>query len=458
MAQSDANTVGRFFAGLAAAASVLLAAAVLLSQTTIQREIIYTSPLSAPSAVGPDDVVAPVSPLEIRATIGQARGAVAAGVIRAVEAVPEVPWDDNGLARVAIDLAQMRLDEGRDRYVVDLPDGRLAVLTLRPFVQRHIEEVVTSQSEPGEALAAIEPSTGRVVALVDDHSADEVGDGLSRRSYALAASTFKVITGAALLAEGVAEPETEVCFHGGSRGFDEDDLTPDEAADTQCLSLVDAMAWSANLVFARLADRHLSPDVLQSYADAFGFNARIPFEAAVERSVARIPTERLGFTRAAAGFHNTWMSPLHGAMVQAAIANGGVMMVPTLVETIEDADGTIVYEHQPTVWRQPITAETAELLTTVLSETARSGTARADFSNRSGWPPRVLVYGKTGTLSNRPPGATVDPDPYYIFRWFTGFARYHDDAVAVGALVVNTPRWHIKGTFLASEAVLTSLL
>lgn len=458
MAQSDSNTLGRFFAGLAAAASVLLAAAVLLSQTTVEREIIYTSPIAAPSSGEPEQLEVRVSPLEVRAAVAQGRAAVAAGCLRAAEAVPEVPWNEYGLAQVPITPEMIRFDAARERYVADLDDGRLAILTLRPYVQDRLQGVLDAYPEPGEAVVAIDPATGRVIALVDDSDADDIGPGLARHSNALAASTFKVITGAALLAEGVAEPSTEVCFSGGSSGFDESDLTPNEAEDTQCLSLTSAMAWSANLVFARLADRHLTPDTLQGYAEAFGFNMRIPFEMPLERSIARIPTDRLGFTRAAAGFYNTWMSPLHGAMIQAAIANDGRMLVPTIVERIEDADGAVVYTHQPTIWREPIDAETAQTLSAVQADTCRSGTARADFGNRDGWPPRVQVFGKTGTLSNRSPDSTTEPDPLYVYRWFTGHASYEDAEVAVGALVINTPRWHIKGTYLASEAVLASLL
>ena len=69
-----------------------------------------------------------------------------------------------------------------------------------------------------------------------------------------------------------------------------------------------------------------------------------------------------------------------------------------------------------------------------------------------------MVFGKTGTLSNREPGSGVEPDPLYVYRWFTGFAEYEDAQVAVAGLVINTARWHIKGTYLASEAVLASLL
>lgn len=458
MATSEKQTIGRITAALAAAGSVLLAATVIFGQTRPDREVIYGPPVTAPGAVIQEESVPVLSPLEIRSAVGEAMAVVAGGVLNANAEVPEVPWNEFGLARVAIAWEDVRLDADRDRYVVDLDDGRVAILTLRPYVQNRLSELVSRFDEPSESVVSIDPSTGRILALVDDFSDEGLGAGGARSAHAYAASTFKVITGAALLSAGVADPDTSVCFSGGSSGFELEDLTPNAERDDQCLTLTQAMAWSANLVFARLADRHLTPDALQDMADAFGFNARIPFEMELDRSRATIPSDRLGFTRSAAGFHNSWMSPLHGALIQGAISNQGRMMVPTIVERIEDASGTVVYEHEPYVWREPISASVAATLSDVQSETCRSGTARADFGQRDGWPGRVRVFGKTGTLSNRDPNESEDPNPLYMYRWFTGHAVHEDQTVAVSALVINTPRWWIKGTYLASEAVLSSLL
>ena len=458
MPNSERQAMSRLVAAMAAAGSVVLAAIVIFTHTQPEPEVEYGPSVTAPGPVPLHDGAPALSPLEVRAAVGEAIAVTAAGVINARAELPAVPWNEFGLARVAIRWDAVQFDPARDRYIADLADGRTAILTLRPYIQNRLTELVERFDEPGEAVVAIDPGTGRVLALVDDGANAEIAVGMARSSQAYAASTFKVITAAALLTAGVATPDSSVCFSGGSSSFDIDDLTPNADTDNQCLTLTDAMAWSANLVFARLADRHLTPEALQAQAEAFGFNARIPFEMDLDRSRVTIPEDRLGFTRAAAGFHNSWMSPLHGAMIQASIANGGRMMVPTIVERIEDTNGVVVYEHDPFVWREAVGADVAGDLTEVQRDTCRSGTARADFSQRDGWPSRVRVFGKTGTLSNRESGASDDPDPLYMYRWFTGHAYYEDQSVAVGALVINTPRWWIKGTYLGSEAVLASLL
>ncbi|MCB9521254.1 MAG: penicillin-binding protein [Myxococcales bacterium] len=447
------HTRGRIVAGLAAASSIALTAGVLVAGSPLHRAQ-YTATIAAPGSVtAAEDLPAPVSPLEIRAAVAAARGGLWDAVDGARASLPEVPWDEHGLSHVELAREWIRYDDTRELYVADLPDGRLAVLTLSPRIQRRVESILQRFAEPGEALVAIEPTTGRVVALVDDSSADAVGPGLALRAAAYAASTFKLVTSNALLEQGETTPSSETCFSGGGSGFSESDLELHPDTDTQCLSLVGAMAWSANLYFGRRADAFLTPDALRQSAEAVGFETWIPFELPVERSHLDIPSDRLGFARAAAGFSGTTMSPFHGALIQAAVANGGMMMVPTLVDRIEEPDGTVVYTHRPFAWRTPFTPERASTLREIQADTCVSGTARADFARRDGWPSSIQVWGKTGTLSNSLPDGTA-VDPAYIYRWFTGFGGRGEDVLAVGGLVVNTAEWWIKGTYLGSEAIL----
>jgi len=235
-------------------------------------------------------------------------------------------------------------------------------------------------------------------------------------------------------------------------------LTQLDATETSgnCETLTEAMSRSSNLVFGRLADRHLTPEVLQRYADAFGYNRSIPFEMPLERSRAVIPTDsRLEFGRSAAGFRHTWLTPLHGAMIQAAIANDGVMMVPTIVDRIEDRQGEILYEHGPVEWRTVLSTEAADQVEITLGRTCTHGTARNFFAERDGWPADIRVYGKTGTLSNRPVEGP-EPNPLHTFTWFTGYTPYQGGHLAVAGLVVNEPTWWIKGSYLAAESLLAT--
>lgn len=397
----------------------------------------------------------PPTVLQILSAQIAALDAIGDSVEAAIDACPEVPWGRFGLSNVEITDESIRYDSQRERYVSTLDDGRTAILTLEHSIQRRVEAAMRRADEPGEATIVMDPQTGRILAMADDGT-EEHGRGLSRRSYAWAASIFKMITAASLFEHSSITPTTQTCYFGGGDGFNEAMLRDNPQTDTMCVSFQRAMALSANVVFGKLADRHLSAEKLTNTAERFGFNSTIPFEMPVEASPIRLPEERLDFSMAAAGFRHSRLSPLHGAMIQAAIANKGVMMVPALVESIEDEEGNIVWTHSPVVWREVATEQEAARLREVQATTCTTGTARADFSSRPGWPASVRVWGKTGTLLNRRLDGSLPPSPL-TYRWFTGIANRGEREIAVSSLVVQNPTWQIRGTYLASEAVLGAL-
>ncbi|MFT4702475.1 MAG: peptidoglycan glycosyltransferase [Bradymonadia bacterium] len=441
---------------VAALACIAFGARTLIAQTQTrpQRSIVYTTSVPAPLTLTADDDLSQPDPLVVIASVQSAQAIVLRGFEAALVTVPAVPWNHHGLARTFIDLDAMRFDEARELYVVDLDNGEVAILTLNPRLQDRLVSTLARYEEPAEGVVALDPATGAVLAIVDDGAAS-IGEGaFTREARTYAASTFKVMTAAALFDAGAVTPQTTRCYSGGSRGFDIAALQRAYTEDDSCLTMTEAMGWSTNLVFAQLADQHLTPASLQEMAERFGFNADIPFEAPIGRSVVELPVDdRLEFARAAAGFRHSMMSPLHGALIQAAIANDGEMMVPTLVASIEREDGSVRYTHRPTMWRRSVSPVVAGQLETAQSTTCRIGTARSDFSQRDGWPDDVSVFGKTGTLSNRA-GDGSAPDPLYLYRWFTGVGSAGDRQVAVAGLTVTTELWWIKGTYLASEAVL----
>lgn len=436
----------------AIAGAALLISALILVQGVRPSHTAFTLTLPAP----PDTTLSALRPPPTSLQVLSARSAALEGINSALDeaiaAVPEVPWGRFGLSDVEILPSSIQYDAARDRYISVLDDGRTAILTLDPSTQRRIERAMANATEPGEAAVVIEPKTGRVLAMADDGDA-EYGQGLSRRSYAWAASTFKLITAASLFEHTNVTPTSQTCYHGGGQGVSQDLLTDNAELDTLCISFQRAMALSSNVVFARYADRRLQPDNLTDTAEKFGFNSRIPFEMPVEISTFYAPGDRLEFARAAAGFRHSRMSPLHGAMIEATIANDGVMMLPTIVESIVDSEGETVWEHTPIAWREVLPPKQAQLMRDVQATTCVNGTARSQFTHRPGWPQTIQMWGKTGTLLNRRADGTLPTDPR-MYRWFSGIARKDDREVAVSSLVVQTPTWQISGSYLASEAVL----
>jgi len=437
--------------GLVAAAALIFTALVLLHGLRATSDA-PTLLLPAPQGATLAALRPPPSKLQILAAQSAAFDGIGKGLEAAIAAVPEVPWGQFGLSNAEIISSKIEYDPSRDRYIQKLADGRTAILSLEPKIQRRIVRAMNNATEPGEAAVVIDPSTGRVLAMADDGN-EEHGQGLSRRAFAWAASTFKLITAASLFEHSSITPASESCIHGGGQSVQEELLADNRELDTLCMSFQRAMALSANVVFARYADRRLTPEQLTETAERFGFNSKIPFEMPVEISRFKAPSERLEFARAAAGFQHSRMSPLHGAMIEAAIANEGRMMLPTMVESIVDAEGNIVWEHTPIEWRVVLSAAQAERMREVQATTCTTGTARTEFLHRPGWPSSVQMWGKTGTLLNRRADGTTPSDPR-MYKWFTGIARKDDQEIAVTSLVVQHPSWQISGSYLASEAVL----
>jgi cell division protein FtsI/penicillin-binding protein 2 len=254
---------------------------------------------------------------------------------------------------------------------------------------------------------------------------------------------FKIITASALLEAGLG-PDTRTCYSGGSHRLSTADL---DGEGRQCATLTEALGGSINTVFAKLADRHLNSQRLVRYASAFGYGQTLPFDAPTQPSPAEVPVDRLEFARTAAGFWHTQLSPLHAAMIAATIANGGVMQRASMIDRVVDGQGNVVSQREPSAFRSVIERRTAEQVSRMMERTVTHGTAHSAFYDEHGTPflPGIRVAGKTGSLDQN--------SPYRAYSWWVGHAPADHPTIAIAALVVNTPLWRIKGSFLAREAL-----
>ncbi|MBW1904912.1 MAG: penicillin-binding protein [Deltaproteobacteria bacterium] len=343
-----------------------------------------------------------------------------------------------------IDIA--RAQPGDEGWVVPRRDGTRAVLTVDNDLQSHIRSLFRRYDVPAGGLVAIEPKTGRVLAYVGY----EAGKGDSAQVVTdpapPAASVFKIVTASALLDAGV-KSTTSVCYGGGMRGLVAADLVDSPKRDRWCATMADALGYSINAVFAKLADRHIDEARMTQYVSAFGFGQRLPFDLPTIPSPVDVPDSRLERARMAAGFWHSQMSPLHGALVASTIANDGKMPYAALVERIESRTGETLYEHTPRTFRQVLPRHTAQIAGEMMTRTVTKGTAKKAFWDAKGRPflPGIGVAGKTGTLSRY--------NPHRTYNWWVGYAPVDDPKIAVAALVVNEPKWRIKASYVAREAL-----
>jgi cell division protein FtsI/penicillin-binding protein 2 len=204
-----------------------------------------------------------------------------------------------------------------------------------------------------------------------------------------------------------------------------------------------------NVVFARLARKHLSVEQLTETAGAFGFGASVPFEVPNQPSTVALPEEPLEFARAAAGFWHTTLSPLAGTSIAQSIANQGVTFKPRIVDRVRDPGGKLLFEasQTPVTLRRSVKPDTAFELTKMMVQTTLNGSAHKAFYDAGGKPflPNIVVAGKTGTLTREQENR--------FYTWFVGFAPADKPEVAISVLVVNTPTWLVKAPELARDVL-----
>lgn len=297
------------------------------------------------------------------------------------------------------------------------------------------------------AIAAVHPSTGRVLVLLS-YKNDSVPDlgVLYCKSLFPAASIFKTITAAAAIEKANLLPESLLPHAGRNHTLYRFQLEK-ELKNYIEISLEDAYALSINPVFARIGLYSLSKGSLLDYGNRFGFNCPIPFEIETEISRVISPDSAFALAELASGFNQqTTISPVHGAMIAAAISENGRMQKPVLIDSI-CMDDTCIYKAAKETWRTPIKESTSKELKKMMSRVSRYGTARKSFRyiHQSRRFSEIEYGGKTGS---------VDKDGIGRVDWFIGFARNpleKKQQIAVSVVTVHGSNWTVHSAYIAAE-------
>jgi peptidoglycan glycosyltransferase len=339
---------------------------------------------------------------------------------------------------------QTLLQAGRPDGV--LPNGSRVALSLNEELQAQIFDLFRRFDPLYGVFAAMEPDTGRVVALVGYRRGGESDPWLPLKAIYPAASLIKVVTASAAIERGNVSPQDEISYRGGIYGITRGGIRARDGKGGPKMTLEEAIARSANAVFGKVAVNHVGGPALEEYLEKFGFHQQIPFDLPVEASRAQVPREEFELARTGAGFGEVYVSPLHMAMIMSAIASGGAMPRPVLIDRIEDREGTLLYESSPVKWRDTVLPETANAVVRMMVKTVEMGTSHRTFGSPERTP---LLYdmdvaAKTGSLSGWTPSVH--------FEWFAGVAPVGSPRLALSALVVNDNRWKIKGSYVGKEA------
>jgi peptidoglycan glycosyltransferase len=180
----------------------------------------------------------------------------------------------------------------------------------------------------------------------------------------------------------------------------------------------------------------LGAQTLVNQAQAYGFNQQVPLDVPADTvaasnfgTTADFADDIPGLMKSAIGQENVTASALQMAMVAGTVANGGVEMTPHVMSQIRDSQGSLVEAYTPKPWMQPISAETANTLTTFMQGVVKSGTAANIF------PPSWDVAAKTGTAQT----GSFGPNPQYTDDWLIAFAPVGNTKVAIAVVLPNQP-------------------
>ncbi len=379
--------------------------------------------------------------------------------------------------RRAIESSQNDILSGSDprlfvNRVVDLlgnsqPKGGSVSLTIDPKAQTAAFDGLRKLgSNVQGAVVALEPSTGKILAMVSNPSYDpnrlathdfsKMQDAYKKivhnpdspmlnrgiQEVYPPGSTFKLVTAAAALSSGQYTPDTMV--KGGAR-LDLPQTSTDLVNEngSNCggnkITLTQALMVSCNVSFGDLG-LHLGADAIREQAEKFGFDQTY-LQDLPGQVRSRFPAnpDAPQTALSAIGQYDVAATPLQMAMVAGGIANGGTVMRPYVVDEVRAPDVSVLDKTNPEPFRSnAISSSVARDLTQMMIEVVDRGTGTTARI------PGIKVAGKTGTAQSSP-----DRPPY---AWFVSFAPADNPKVAVAVLVedAGVARNAISGSGLAA--------
>lgn len=291
------------------------------------------------------------------------------------------------------------------------------------------------------AVIAIEPSTGKILAmvskpdydpntLVSDYESIVSEEGneslLNKTTHGLfvPGSIFKTLTSLAYIRSGenidnyhyecygqidLGESESITCFDSTVHGSED---------------FWDSFANSCNASFGNIGLR-LGWKSLKETCESLFFNNELPTDIPHINSRFNLDEDASDWEIAATaiGQGKTQVTPLQMAMIASAIANGGNLMKPYIVDSIQTADsGSRVKKYMPELYGQVLTTQEANVLGSLMESVTSYGTATA----LSGY--GYTVAGKTGTAEVSGKGDN---------SWFIGYAPAEQPQIAICVLVEN---------------------
>lgn len=325
--------------------------------------------------------------------------------------------------------------------------GDSLILTLDSTIQQAASSALGGYRG---AVVAIEPSTGRILAMVSkpDFDPNQMEENweylispdahsplLNRATQGLypPGSTFKILTALAYIrqhetdgayqsytynCEGVIRngDVSIQCFNGEAHGYED---------------LQGSFQHSCNTSFANIG-LDLDLDLFSDLCGKFLFNEKLPtvMPYSVSQFQLKSGSSYGDVMTTSIGQGDTLVTPFHMALIACAVANDGVLMYPYLTERIENTQGVLVSETNPMQYKRLMSAEEAEVLTAYMQSVVEGGTAS------SLWNGSYTAAGKTGSAEYEVSGedGSQTEKTFSTHSWFVGFSNVEDPDLVVSVI------------------------
>lgn len=323
--------------------------------------------------------------------------------------------------------------------------------SLQYIAEKELARVVKETGAVGGTVVVMEPASGKILAMASqpDYNPNLPGKSRisSRRNRAVTdmfepGSTFKPFVLAGVIEEQLVQLNQKIYCENGR--YEVGGKVIRDTKKHRNLNLQEMLKYSSNIGFAKLG-KALEREKFYSYLSGFGFGQLTGLDLPGESpGLLRDSSSWFEIDLAAISFgQGLTVTPIQIASAMAAIANGGVLMKPYLVEKVTGAEGETVQRYLPQVTRRVVSERTAKLvgdMMVTVTEPGGTGTRAAL--------PGYRVAGKTGTAQKVDPvtgGYSIDKR----VSSFIGFVPAERPALVV-SVVVDEPEGKGYGGVVAA--------
>ncbi len=306
------------------------------------------------------------------------------------------------------------------------------------------------------AIVVMEPDTGKILAMVskpdfDPNDIEKVWEQatasdseesmlLNRATQGRYApgSTFKILTALEYIRENNDYVSYE--YDCESEGvFDSVSIHCAKGQTHGKVTLAETLAQSCNTSVANIGTK-INIQKLHDLCESFLFNHNLPYNGVYNPSSFLLDgdSEAFDVPQTVIGQGDTTISPLHNAMIISTIANGGIMMKPYLIDSIENYEGARVKKFTSSSYGRIITTDEAKALSKMLEDVVKDGTATKYLGDC-----KYSVAGKTGTAEYGNDGN--------VNSWFIGYSNVENPDIVVSILIEDADTVGVKAANVARK-------